>query len=67
MATMTNSSLSIQGFCGYDSVNNFNIIAFRGSVDYSNFKTDMEYTKEAVNFCEGCKVHHGIYEIYLNI
>ncbi len=62
-----NENDSTFAYLGYNSKSNIIYIVFRGSVSVTNWMNNFKVFKDSYSYCQGCEVHRGFYNTFLNV
>jgi len=67
ISVFTNSTGENQAYAAYDSDNDLIVFAVRGSENLENWFENLDVFKTTYDKCDGCEVHHGFYNAYLDL
>jgi len=67
ISILTESSGDNQAYTAYDSDNELIVLAVRGSANIENWFENLDAFKTTYENCDGCEVHEGFYNAYLDL
>jgi len=67
MTMVTDDDTDTQAITGYDAIGGNIVVLFRGTTDFANVLVDIDTFKVDYPACNGCEVHKGFYDAYLNL